>query len=130
QSGDLAIDVAQHVIAHDLAGDLAGDLADDSAGDLAGPSAVTTRSISMRATSSLVWVGQSSTPSAVTRWMVLRSPPMTPDSADTSLARIQSQRLRASFPRACSTTFSVSAARPVPRSRPRGLPPASGPASC
>src|SRR4030081_2015349 len=47
--------------------------------------------------------------------MLLRSPPMTPDSADTSLARIQSQPLRLSFCLACSTTRSVSAAKPMTR---------------
>ena len=51
--------------------------------------------------------------SLVTRWMVLLSPPMMPVSGDTSLARIQSQPLRASFALACSTTCSVSAAKPI-----------------
>ena len=50
---------------------------------------------------------------AVTRWMVLLSPPMTPVSGDTSLATIQSQPLRASFSLACSMTCSVSAAKPI-----------------
>src|SRR3954452_21249410 len=57
--------------------------------------------------------GQCSTLSLVTRWMVLLSPPMTPVSGDTSLARIQSQALRTSFCLACSTTCSVSAANPI-----------------
>src|SRR5262245_3252953 len=55
------------------------------------------RATSARATSSFDCGGQDSTPLAVTRWTALRSPPMTPLSADTSLATIQSQPLRASL---------------------------------
>src|SRR5437660_6164222 len=52
------------------------------------------------ATCSLVITGQESTlislaPSRVSRWTVLRSPPITPVAGDTSLATIQSQPLRA-----------------------------------
>src|SRR5262249_61659469 len=57
-------------------------------------SASAMRSTNARATSSLDCGGQDSTPSAVTRWTVLMSPPMTPESADTSLAGIQSHPLR------------------------------------
>ena len=71
------------------------------------------RAISAVATSFFDCGGQCSTPSLVTRWMVLLSPPMMPVSGDTSLARIQSQPLRASFALACSTTCSVSAAKPI-----------------
>src|SRR5215813_13402930 len=60
------------------------------------------RATSARATSSFDCGGHDSTPCAVTRCTVLRSPPMTPLSAETSLARIQSQLLRASFALACS----------------------------
>ena len=52
------------------------------------------RATSAWATASFDCGGQASTPSAVTICTVLRSPPMTPDSADTSLATIQSQPLR------------------------------------
>src|SRR5690606_38331811 len=41
------------------------------------------------ATSVLLMVGHASTPAAVTRLMVLRSPPITPVPSETSLARIQ-----------------------------------------
>src|SRR4051812_27764923 len=71
------------------------------------------RWISAAATSFLDCGGQFSTPSLVTRWMVLLSPPMMPVSGDTSLARIQSQPLRASLALACSTTCWVSAAKPI-----------------
>src|ERR1044072_747644 len=89
----------------------------DTHGDLAHrdvpPIASAMRTASVAATSSFDCVGQCSTPIAVTRWIVLLSPPITPLSADTSLARIQSQPLRLSFALACSTTFSVSAANPT-----------------
>src|SRR5690606_13429186 len=75
------------------------------------PSDSATRMISARATSSLDWDGQDSTPLSVTRWTVLRSPPMTPLCGETSLATIQSQPLLRSFALACSITFSVSAAK-------------------
>src|SRR5262245_24727642 len=73
------------------------------------------RGISARATSSFDCGGQDSTPCAVTRCTVLRSPPMAPPSAETSLARIQSQPLRASFALACAMMCSVSAAKPMTR---------------
>ena len=57
------------------------------------------------ATSRLVIAGQSSTPPASTRWIVLRSPPKVPVAGDTSLARIQSQPLRCRFASALATTF-------------------------
>ncbi len=44
---------------------------------------------------------------------MLRSPPMTPVSGDTSLATIQSQPLDLRFFLACSSTCSVSAAKPI-----------------
>src|SRR3546814_9602994 len=47
--------------------------------------------------------------------MRLRSPPKVAVPGATSLARIQSQPLRSSLRRACSTTFSVSAAKPTTR---------------
>jgi len=75
--------------------------------------AVAMRLTSMRATSSLGCIGQVSTPSVVTRWMRLLSPPMMPVPSETSLARIQSQCLRASLALAFSTTRSVSAANPM-----------------
>src|SRR3569833_2750117 len=62
------------------------------------------------ASSVFVCGGQSSTLFAVTRWIVLLSPPMIPVAGDTSLARLQSHALRASFCLACCTTFSGSAA--------------------
>ena len=54
-----------------------------------------------------------SPPSRVSRWTVLRSPPITPVAGDTSLATIQSQPLRASFALALSIRCSVSAAKPI-----------------
>src|SRR3981189_1233580 len=80
-----------------------------------------TRATSAAATSSLVIAGQDSilistpilSPSRVSRWTVLRSPPITPDAGETSLATIQSQPLRASFALAFSIKFSVSAAKPM-----------------
>ena len=64
----------------------------------AGPfSAAATRAIRVRATSSFDCEGQDSTPAAVTRCTVLRSPPITPVGGETSLATIQSQPLRFSF---------------------------------
>ena len=74
------------------------------------------RAISMAATSSFDCGGQASTPLAVTSSMVLRSPPMMPVCGDTSLARIQSQPLRASLALALAATFSVSAAKPITNS--------------
>src|SRR6266700_3046305 len=71
------------------------------------------RSTNARATSSFDCGGQDSTRSAVIRCTRLRSPPMMPVSAETSLARIQSQPLRASFSLALATTFWVSAAKPI-----------------
>src|SRR5271169_6152955 len=71
------------------------------------------RSTSICATSSFDCSGQASTPRAVMRCTLLRSPPMTPDCADTSLARIQSLPLDLSLALACSTTRSVSAAKPM-----------------
>src|SRR6516165_9875232 len=79
------------------------------------------RSASRAATSCLVITGQSSIPSASTRWIVLRSPPKVSVPSDTSLARIQSQRLRRRLRRAFSTTPSVSAAKPTTRAG-RSLP--------
>ena len=76
------------------------------------------RSASRAATSRLVITGQSSIPSASTRWIVLRSPPKVPVPGETSLARIQSQRLRRRLRRAFSTTSSVSAAKPIDEGRP------------
>src|SRR5215471_19495426 len=73
------------------------------------------RSARRVATSRLVITGQSSTAAASTRWIVLRSPPKVSVPGETSLARIQSQRLRASLRRAFSTTSSVSAANPMTR---------------
>src|SRR6185295_10206854 len=67
------------------------------------------------ATSCLLRVGQSSTPFAETRWMVLASPPKVPVLSDTSLARIQSQPFFFSFSSACLITCSVSAAKPTTR---------------
>src|SRR4029079_1813171 len=77
------------------------------------PSASAMCATSMAATATLDCVGQCSTPFAVTRWIVLASPPMTPLSAETSFARIQSHPLRQSLAVACSTTFSVSAPKPI-----------------
>src|SRR5579885_3806034 len=65
--------------------------------------------------------GQSSTPSASTRWIVLRSPPKVPVPGETSLARIQSHPLRARLARALATRSSVSAAKPMTRAG-RSLP--------
>ena len=62
-----------------------------AAGPAVQPRAAAIRATSWRATSSLRASGQSSTPSAVTRWTRLRSPPIT--SPLTSLATIQSQPL-------------------------------------
>src|SRR5680860_764603 len=61
------------------------------------------------AISSLLMAGQSSVPAPVTRCTMVRSPPMMPVPAETSLATIQSAPLA----RACSTTVSVSAAKPM-----------------
>src|SRR6266550_792771 len=78
--------------------------------------------ISSVATCSLVITGQESTlmlstpisvPSRVKRCTVLRSPPITPDADDTSLATIQSQPLRLIFALALSIRCSVSAAKPI-----------------
>src|SRR5262249_24291632 len=77
-------------------------------------SASAMRVTNMVATASLLCGGQASTPDARTSVIVLRSPPITPDCGETSLARIQSQCLRASFALALATTFSVSAAKPIP----------------
>src|SRR5450830_1148362 len=72
-----------------------------------------TRAISIAATSSFDCCGQGSMPFGVTSWMVLRSPPITPEAGDTSLARIQSQPLATSLAFALTETFSVSAAKPI-----------------
>src|SRR5437667_5903999 len=77
------------------------------------PKRAAIRSTSRAATSLLLIIGQSSIPSASTKWIVLRSPPNVPDPGETSLARIQSQCLRRRFRRAFSTTSSVSAAKPM-----------------
>src|SRR5437667_1079718 len=78
--------------------------------------------ISSVATCPLVITGQESTlmlstpisvPSRVNRCTVLRSPPITPDADDTSLATIQSQPLRLIFALALSIRCSVSAAKPI-----------------
>src|SRR3984957_19657080 len=75
------------------------------------------RATNAAATCSLDITGQESTwisaPSRVSKWTVLRSPPITPDAGETSLATIQSQPLRASFALALSIRFSVSAANPI-----------------
>src|SRR5213079_587165 len=75
------------------------------------------RATSSIATCSLVMTGQESTaksaPSRVKRCTVLRSPPITPDAGDTSLATIQSQPLRLIFALALSIRCSVSAAKPI-----------------
>ena len=66
------------------------------------------------------WTGSAttSTPAAVTRCTLLRSPPMTPLARDTSLATIQSQPLRwRASPGALSMTSSVSAAKPIDQPR-------------
>src|SRR5580704_9408259 len=76
-------------------------------------SAAAIRSTSLRATSSLDCGGQDSTPSAVTKLIVLLSPPMMPVAGETSLARIQSQPFLASFALALAMTLSVSAANPM-----------------
>src|SRR3569623_2910452 len=76
-------------------------------------SAAATRSISVVATASFDCGSQLSTPDALTSWIVLVSPPMMPAAGETSLARIQSQPLRASLACALATTFSVSAAKPM-----------------
>src|SRR5680860_1588273 len=65
------------------------------------------------AISSLLMAGQSSVPAPVTRCTMVRSPPMMPVAAETSLATIQSAPLARRLARACSTTFSVSAAKPM-----------------
>src|SRR5258708_36431605 len=57
--------------------------------------------------------GQSSTPDAVIKCTVLRSPPKVPDALDTSLATIQSQPLRWRLSMALATRSSVSAAKPI-----------------
>ena len=72
-----------------------------------------TRTIRWRATSSLLVSGQSSTPSPVIRCTRLRWPPMT--SPETSFATIQSARFGFRLAIACSTTCSVSAAKPMRR---------------
>src|SRR6516225_3379789 len=87
----------------------------DFAHRLAPASVSAMRAMSARATSSFDCGGHDSTPCAVTRCTVLRSPAMAPPSAETSLARIQSQPLRASFALACSIMCSVSAAKPMTR---------------
>src|SRR5205085_9879210 len=75
--------------------------------------------ISLAATCSLVIAAHESTaisaPLRVKRCTVLRSPPITPSAGETSLARIQSQPLRASLALAFSIRFSVSAANPITR---------------
>src|SRR5580700_3481302 len=78
-----------------------------------GPRTVAIRSASRAATSCLVIAGQSSTPDASTRWIVLLSPPNVPVPGDTSLARIQSQPFLRRLAVALATTFSVSAANPM-----------------
>src|SRR3954453_24134118 len=69
------------------------------------------RVTSAAATSSLLIAGQESTgisaPRRVSRCMGLAAPPITPLAGETSLARIQSQPLRASFVLALSISFSV-----------------------
>src|SRR5262249_22883639 len=87
----------------------------DFAHRLAPASVSAMRATSARATSSFDCGGQDSTPCAVTRCTVLRSPPIAPPAADTSLARIKSQPLLASFALACSMMCSVSAAKPMTR---------------
>src|SRR4051794_35625894 len=88
------------------------------------------RVTSAAATSSLLIAGQeltaTSAPRRVSRWIVLRSPPMTPVAGETSLATIQSQPLRASFVLALSIRFSVSAANPITSGGRRGLNPEKG----
>src|SRR5262245_7326874 len=82
------------------------------------------RATSRRATSALGRSGQFSTSVAVTRCTVLRSPPMMPVLGETSLARIQSAPLAVRFFLAKSTTFVVSAAKPITSGgrRPGGVP--------
>src|SRR5580658_11159352 len=82
---------------------------------LVSASAVTTRSIRLRATSSFDCGGQFSTPLAVTRCTVLTSPPMIPVAGETSLARIQSQPFLASLALALAMRSLVSAAKPMTR---------------
>src|SRR6185312_6684632 len=84
-------------------------------------SVVAIRRTSPSATASLERTGQLSTPPAVTRCTWLFRPPNVPLFGDTSFATIQSQPLRRSFSRACSSSFSVSAAKPTTR-RGRFLP--------
>src|ERR1700722_13888862 len=75
------------------------------------------RATNAAATCSLDITGQESTwisaPSRVSKWTVLRSPPITPVACEMSLATIQSQPLRVSFALALSIRCSVSAANPM-----------------
>src|SRR6185295_6311399 len=81
------------------------------------PTSFAIRTTNSVATSSLVITGQESTakpaPSRVSRCTVLRSPPITPDAGETSLATIQSQPLRLILALALSIRCSVSAAKPI-----------------
>src|SRR6202789_578579 len=78
-------------------------------------SASAMRAARRRPTSRLSRSGQSSVPFAVIRCTVFLSPPITPVAGLTSLATIQSQPFFASLARACATTSSVSAAKPMTR---------------
>src|SRR5512144_806865 len=69
----------------------------NTAHDDSPPSACEIRATSRDATSSVLCGGQVSIPEARTSVIMLRSPPMTPDCGETSLARIQSQPFLASF---------------------------------
>src|SRR5450432_58785 len=81
--------------------------------DAAPAKAAAMRATSAPATSSFDCGGHDSTPSLVIRCTLLRSPPMIPVAAETSLATIQSQPLRLSLACALAMTFSVSAAKPI-----------------
>src|SRR5579884_3616490 len=79
------------------------------------PRAAAMRSARRAATARLLIAGQSSTPSASIRWIVLSSPPKVCVPRETSLARIQSQPLRTRLARPLATTSPVSAAKPMTR---------------
>src|SRR6202161_594622 len=93
------------------------DLDFDRAAQEVFPTVWAIRATNAAATCSLDITGQESTwisaPSRVSRWTVLRSPPITPDAGETSLATIQSQPFRSSFALALSIRCSVSAANPI-----------------
>src|SRR6185436_6869985 len=78
-------------------------------------SASAMRSTSRSAMACLRSVGQSSTPSAVTRCTVLWSPPKVPVPGLTSFATIQSHCLAARLALAFLIRFDVSAAKPITR---------------